>query len=31
MCADICKDAQRKIIVAQDQPICKRFLLLCNM
>jgi hypothetical protein len=31
ICADTCKGAQRKTIVNQRLPICKRFLLLCNI
>ena len=31
MCADICKDAQRKKIMAHHEAVCKRFLLLCNI
>ncbi len=31
MCADTCKDAQRKIIMAEQKRFCKHFLLLCNI
>jgi hypothetical protein len=31
MCADTCKDAQRRRIITQQMTLCKRFLLLCNI
>ena len=31
MCADTCKDAQRRSIMAQKKAFGKRFLLLCNI
>ena len=31
MCADTCKDAQRKAIMGRREALCKQFLLLCNI
>ncbi len=31
MCADTCKDAQRRNIIAKPKTDCKLFLLLCNI